>query len=98
MLSILEMVQKNTQLIEIKYPPGGCLIIIEQVGIGSFIEVREEQECREKKRFEPSEEYLLSDKEMITLLVLMTQADEGNQRAECTRKKLVEAVSDIAPP
>jgi hypothetical protein len=63
------------------------LIIIEQVGIDPLMELREELEGIEDKRFQPYVEHLLSDIVMITLLAVMARANEWGEIAEFARIK-----------
>jgi hypothetical protein len=74
------MAKKSAKIIEIKEMMGETgLIIIEQAGIEPLLELREEFEGIEDKRFEPYVEHLLSDIVMITQLAVVARANEWGE-------------------
>jgi DNA-binding phage protein len=82
------MAKRSPKIIEIKEMMGEIgLVIIEQVGIDPLLELREELEGIEDKRFEPYVEHLLSDIVLITLLAVMARANEWSEIAEFARIK-----------
>jgi predicted transposase YbfD/YdcC len=83
------MAKKSAKINEIKEMMGETgLLIIEHVGIDPLIELREEMETLEDRRFEPYVEHLLSDIVMIALLAVMAGANEWNEIAEFARMKV----------